>query len=974
MTPERWREVERLYYAALERDHDDRAAFLRDACGDDEDLRREIESLFVYQAKAKDFIQTPGSKLHLGLLSRVTSLAGPLHQSSESGRFVGRVFGPYQLNALIGAGGMGEVYRAVDTRLNRTVAIKVLPEHVSHDPQRLERFKREAQIVSSLNHPHICGLYDVGIENGINYLVMEHIDGETLQQRLEQGPVPPGRVLEYAIQMCDALDKAHRRGIVHRDLKPANVMLTTSGVKLLDFGVATWDTPVEGTETRRDNSTESLTAEGEILGTLQYLSPEQLEGQRADGRSDLFAFGAVVYEMLTGKRAFHSRSQAALIGAILKDEPQPILELAPQVPPPLAQTVSRCLAKEPDSRWQTANDLLFQLQSISSNSFAVPDRKRPPRRWPPVVERAAWMALVVAAAGATFLATRTEPGVPSDSGADPPAVRFAVRPAAGTAFYSGYDLPFALSPDGRQIAYVATRSEGTTQLWLRSLSSDVEQPMVGTEGAHTPFWSPDSKWIGFFADNSLKKVRVSSGLAQVIAGNVSCCGGATWNADDVIVFPAANGVGLSRVSAQGGSISLVTKNEGEGGHLWPQFLEDGTHFIFGAGTSRSIYVGSLGNERPRLLMTFPLRISSLAHVPGYIFFVQDGALFARAFDEKRLEFSGDAIHVLDGIPVTGPGRAPFSVSAAGVLSYWPYQVGTPAVLRWFERNGRSVPVVDSPAQYVGFSLSPDARQLVFSRTARNGGTDVWLRDLTRGDERQLTFDGAAFTAQWSPDGTRIVFSGPGQSPPPKLFVQALEGTRAPFGVGHSSTANFASGWSGDGQSIVSVRMDSTTGNDLWVQRVQGTGRDERLPINTSFNEVDGKVSPDSRWIAYVTDESGRDEVWIATFPSGTMRHQVSIGGGTSPQWSGSAKELFYIADEKLVVVSFTAGQAGVELGTRQVLFQIGNLAGVDRLVFPTSNAYAVTSNGQRFLVAVSVADRNAPPISVVVNWRALLKH
>jgi eukaryotic-like serine/threonine-protein kinase len=471
----------------------------------------------------------------------------------------------------------------------------------------------------------------------------------------------------------------------------------------------------------------------------------------------------------------------------------------------------------------------------------------------------------------------------------------------------------------------------------------------------------------------LKKIRVSSGLAQVVIGNVPCCGGATWNADDVIVFPAAVGGGLVRVSAQGGSMSPVTKNESKGGHFWPQFLEDGRHFIFGAGASRSIYVGSLGNERPRLLMTFPLRISSLAHVPGYILFVQDAALFARPFDEKRLEFSGDAKQVLDGVPVTGPGRAPFSVSRAGVLSYWPHPVGITAVLRWFERDGRSVPAVDSPAQYVGFSLSPDARQLVFSRTARNGGTDVWLRDLTRGDERQLTFDGAAFTAQWSPDGKRIVFSGPGQSPPPKLFVQALEGASAPSVVGDSSTPNFASSWSGDGQSIVSVRMDSTTGNDLWVQRLQGTGPGERLPFNTPSNESDGKVSSDGRWIAYVTDETGKDEVWIATFPTGTIRQQVSIGGGTSPQWSGNGKELFYIHDEKLVVVPFTAGQAGVEFGTPHVLFQINNLAGVDRLVFPTSNAYAVTSNGQRFLVAVGAADHNAPPISVVVNWQALLK-
>ena len=970
MTPERWREIERLYDAALDRDAVERAAFLNEACGSDEVLRREVESLFVYETRAKDFIEAPAARVHLGLLSRVLD---PLraHQSSASGPFVGRTLGVYEVKALIGAGGMGEVYRAVDTRVNRTVAIKVLPEHLSNDPERRERFKREAEIISSLNHPHICALYDLGTQDGVDYLVMEHIDGDTLQSRLEQGALPLARALEYSIQICDALDKAHRRGVTHRDLKPANVMLTKSGVKLLDFGVATSGRPADeiASPVPDDDRSPELTAEGVILGTLQYMSPEQLEGKQADRRTDIFAFGAVVHEMITGNKALHATSHAGLVSAILTDEAQPIEDLVPQVPPVLAQAIARCLSKDPDERWQTASDLLFQLRSMASTSPTADSRQSRPRRR--TIERAAWTAAVLASILITLVWARSRDARPDDPAPAATAIGFTLAPGEGTALYSGYGVPFALSPDGGHIVYVGENAVGTRRLWLRSLYSGREQPMPGTEGANTPFWSPDSQWIGFFADSALKKVRVSSGLTQVVAGNVTTWGGATWNAGDVIVFPAALG-GLSRISAQGGPVSGVTT--GEGSHLWPQFLADGEHFIYAAPVPGSLCIGSVSGEPPRTLMKFPVRIASPAYVPGYIFFVQDGALFARPFDETRLEFSGESIQLLDGIPVTGPGRASFSVSAAGVLAYWPYPVGTPAVLRWFERDGRTSPALDAPAQYVGFALSPDARQLVFSRASRNGGADLWLRDLGRGSEGRLTFDGAAFTPQWSPDGTRIVFTGPGQSPPPKLFIKTVAATGAASRLGDAPTPNFASSWSGDGQSIVSVRIDPVTRNDLWIQRLQD-GRGERLPFNTSFNESDGKVSSDSRWIAYVTDESGRDEVWVASFPSGTIRQQVSVRGGTLPSWSHLSNELYYVSNDKqLMAVPFSGGHSGVKVGTPQQLFQVNDLAEVDRLVFPTSNAYAAAPTGQRFLAAVKARDPDAPPISVVVNWRALLKH
>jgi eukaryotic-like serine/threonine-protein kinase len=971
MTPERWREIERLYYAALERSAEERAAFLAETCGDDEALRREVESLFEYEARAKDFIEWPAVD------GRLTSAVRRLEASSIPGRFVGRVFGSYELKALIAAGGMGEVYRAVDVRLNRTVAIKTLPEHLSNDPQRIERFKREARIVSSLNHPHICTLHDIGMQDDIHYLVMEHIDGETLEKRLERGALPLARVLEYSIQIVDALDRAHRRGVIHRDLKPGNVMLTKSGVKVLDFGLAAWYTPagsVAADQPAHDRS-KALTVEGTILGTLQYISPEQLEGRTADARTDIFAFGALMYEMITGIRAFRAESQARLISAILKDDPRPIVDVAPGVPVSLAQTVSRCLAKDPDDRWQTANDLLFQLRSIATSPGAIEIRESPPRRLPLRAERVLWTAILVVSVVGTWLWARGRDVRPLAPVHGTPAIRYALSPADGTAFFSGYDLPFALSPDGRHIVYVGVKADATKQLWLHSLSSALEQPIPGTEGASSPFWSPDSQWIGFFSENSLKKVRSSSGLVQIVARNVTTYGGAAWNADDVIIFPPSRPGGLSRVSARGGPV-LPATTPTEGSHFWPQFLGDGEHFIYVATVQGSLCVGSLRNEPPRVLMKFPVRISTLAYVPGYILFVQDATLFARPFDEQRLEFSGEPVRVVDGIPVIGFGRAPFSVSSAGLLAYWPYAVGTPSVLQWFDRGGRRSAAIAIPAQYIGFAVSPDGRQLALSRTGKDGGADLWLRDLVRGTERQLTFDGAAYTPQWSPDGTRVAFSGPGEGPPPKLFVKniAEEGPAVRLRTPSPTLPDFASSWSADGRSVVSVRVDPGGGKDLWVHSLEhGVG--EPLPVNTRFNESEGKVSPDNRWIAYVTDASGRDEVWVASFPAGEIRRQVSVGGGTSPQWGDGSREILYLAPEqRLMAAAFAARETGAAPGTPRALFRIENLAEDDRsLFFFTRNDYVAASKGQRFLVAIRARDPSTPPITIVVNWLALLK-
>jgi len=971
VTPERWAEIERFYHAALEQEAETRAAFLRDACAGDDQLREEVESLLRYRDRAGDFIDVPAAT---GLGAQVSALASTvrqLHEPSVPGRFVGRRFGPYDLTTLIAAGGMGEVYRAVDRRLDRTVAIKILPAHLARDPERRERFRRESKILSAVNHAHICALYDIGAEDDVQYLVMEHLEGETLEARLERGPVPWSQALEHLRQIADALDKAHRRGIVHRDLKPANVMLTKAGVKLLDFGLAAWSGASDDGAVHRptlDNSAR-LTTAGRIMGTVHYVSPEQLQGKQPDARSDIFAFGVVAYEMLTGRRAFDGGSHAELISAIMKDDPLPIADFAPDVPLPIVRTITRCLSKDPDERWQTANDLGFQLRSMLSGPSAadiMESRPRLSRR----LERVLWTAAVVTSLGfLVFIWTRPAEVTGTGRPGHTSPVRFSLAPPAGMSFAFGFDTPFAVSPDGRLLAYVSTTPDGTRQLWLRSLDVDQQHAVPGSEGANSPFWSPDSQWVGFFADNTLKKARVSSGLTQIIAGDVSTMGGASWNNDDTIIFPAYVG-GLSRVSATGGAVVAATKAEGS--HFWPHFLADGRHFIYAAAVSRSLQIGSLDNDAQRTLMVFPIRISALAYVPGYIFFVEDNTLFARPFDEQRLDFAGQPMRVVEGIPVTGPGRAPFSISAAGVLAYRTFPHGTPALLRSFDRDGRASIAVDRPALYQGFALSPDGNHLVFSRTDTTGGTDLWLRDLSRNSETQITFDRAAFTPHWSPDGIRIAFTGPGHRPPPKLFVKDVTSPDAASLVADSSVPNFASGWSGDGRSIVSVHLDPVNRYDLWVHDVRNKSA-RRLPIDTSFDDFHGKVSPDNRWIAYVTSESGKADVWVASFPSGDLRRPVSSSGGTMPQWTDGGREIVYLSNDKRVMaVTFHAGPAGVDIGAPRVLFRIEDLVDIDRGALGTVNAWAASSDGQRFLAAVRAPDPGAPPVSIVVNWWALL--
>jgi serine/threonine protein kinase len=966
MTPEKWKNVDRLYLEALEQAPDDRAAFLRDACNGDEEIRAEVESLLEYQPHARDFIETPAEDAPH---SPVTDAIARIRASLAPGRFVGAVVGAYDLESLIAAGGMGEVYRARDTRLDRIVAIKILPEHFADDPARRDRFHREARIISSLNHPHICALYDVGVHDGAQYLVMEYVEGETLHDRIRRGPVPVAEALDALIQIVDALDKAHRRGIVHRDLTPGNIMWARSGIKLLDFGLAARRSPGSsaGDDVLATGRSDTLTAEGTIIGTMQYMAPEQLQGLSADARTDIFAFGAVAYEMLTASHAFKGNSRAALIGAILRDEPQPIAELVPEIPVALARTLSRCVAKQPDERWQTANDLLFQLRSLTALSVPVAVMAHHPK-WSPWIERGLWFGLAVAAAvvGAIWF-PRNEP--PRSEGTTPfSPVVFSVSPARGTSL-ADFFTPFAISPDGKYLAYVAAGDDGVRQLWLRSLDSEHERQLPGTEGAGTPFWSPDSQWIGFFAARSLKKARVSTGVTQTIASDVVTVGGASWGVHGDIIFPGRFR-GLMRVSANDGRVSRVTVEPGN--QFSPQFLSDGRHFIYTAHNRSAVAVAHVDGGAPRTVMTFSVGTSSLGYSRGSVFFVQDGALFARAFDEQRFKFTGEARQLLTGIPAGLPARSPFSVSASGVLAYWTNPLGVPAALSWFNRAGRSSPAVATPARYKGLSLTPDGERLAFARIAKTGAEDLWLHQVRDHTERQITFDAAAFMPLWSPDATRVAFSGFAVRPPPNVYVKSIRNDGAAAPVGGTPFPTFATSWTPDGLAIVIGRAaDLSKDNDLWSQPLAG-GPAERLWFNTPANEMQGRVSPDGRWILYTTDGSGSSDVWVASYPSGVEQHPVSRAGGDFPQWG--TNELFFISsDRQVMAASVTPGASGLQIGVPQSLFRIPTLVDIDPLVAAASNPFVATSDGQRFLVAQRAHDPDAAPITVVVNWPALLK-
>jgi serine/threonine protein kinase len=875
----------------------------------------------------------------------------------------GTRLGPYEVTAQIGAGGMGEVYKARDTRLDRIVAIKILPESFASDRLFRERFDREARAISRLEHPHICTLHDVGEHEGTAFLVMQFLEGETLEQRLARGHLPLEQALQHAIQIADALDKAHRAGIVHRDLKPANIMLTRNGATLLDFGLAKTEAVVRIAEglSMLPTTPPKMTAQGTILGTFQYMAPEQIEGQEADARTDIFAFGVVLHEMVTGKKAFEGQTSASLFGAILRDQPPPLSVLQPLAPSALDRTLRRCLAKEPDARWQTAKDLLEELRWIAAErERAAPLVTTQSRRQ----QRIAWaiaVASAIIAAAALWVAIARRPPAPQIiSHLD------VVAPPTSDPF------SFALSPDGRQLAFIAT-VDGNTRLWIRSFDRSTAQSLVGTDGASYPFWSPDSIAVGFFADGKLKRIDATGGAPQVLA-SVSGARGGTWNRDGVIVF-APQQAGLLRVPATGGTpVDLTHLAPGQGTHRWPQFLPDGRHFVFlsalGQPATHGIYLGSLDGSEPRRLLSG--ETAAIYTPPGYLLRVLQGVLVAHRFDPNREIVSNDAITVAQPVGTDdGTFHSAFTV-AGSALAYRPGGIARRQLV-WVDRSGRVLGSLRPPDDAIPAApeLSPDGHRVALNRFIQ-GNFDVWVIDITSGRATRFTFDAANDqSALWSPDGSRIVFNS-SRNGTWDLFDKPANGTRDEEPLLVTQQSKVLADWSPDGRMVLYATQDPKTGSDLWALPLDR--RSKPFPVvQTRADEREGQFSPDGRWVAYVSNETGIDEVYVLPFPGPGGKWQVSTVGGADPRWRRDGRELYYVApDGKLMGVSIQIGanERALNPGSPIALFQTKLATGASvNIGFLSRPQYAVAQDG-RFLMNVTADDIAASPISVELNWAA----
>jgi Tol biopolymer transport system component len=888
----------------------------------------------------------------------------------------GTKLGPYEIEAPLGAGGMGEVYKARDTRLDRTVAVKILPEHLSGDPLLRQRFEREARAVSSLNHPHICTLYDVGSQDGTDYLVMEFLEGETLAVRLEKGPIPLAQVLKHGIQIADALDKAHRQGVVHRDLKPGNIMLTGAGAKLLDFGLAKASAPIApgSSLTVAPTRTSPVTQHGTIVGTIQYMSPEQVEGRDIDARSDLFAFGATLYEMLTGRRAFLGKSSLSVASAILERDPEPISTLAPMTPPALDRTIRKCLAKDAEERWQTARDLLLELKWIeeAGSQAGAPAGVSTRHR----IAARAWMAgvaaLLLAATALGFLYHRRAPE-------EPQVVRAFIPPPEKANFRfsgGGNSGPVTISPDGHMLAFSAQGADGIQLLYVRPIDSITARPLAGTAGAGMPFWSPDSRRIGFFADGKLKRIEASGGPALTLCEVGVVARGGTWNREGVIVLaPSPNGP-LHKVRDDGGQSTTVTRVDtahGETSHRWPHFLPDGKHFLFftrlGAlGTSNEnngIQIGSLDGDPPKFLIRAQ---ANAAYASGYMLFLRGNTLMAQPFDLGRLALVGEASPLAEQIQgELASAMGVFSASETGVLAY---QTGNEMIasnLIWRDRAGKQIGALGDPAGYMDLSVSRDRQKVAVSILDQNvGPPEIWVYEVSRGVRSRFTFDpGADRWPIWSPDSTRVAFSSnrTGQF---NLYVKSYAGSGVEELLLETDHDKVPTDWSSDGRYVLfETRGDPKTQSDVWALQLSG----DRKPIpvlQTPFREVEAVFSPDGRWIAYTSDESGRSEVYVTPFPGPGRKWQVSASGGTLPCWSGTGREIFFDGPgERIMAAVVSAHDATFQVGTTQPLFEI-------RPQRP-GNIFDVTPDGQRFLVNTATQAQTSAPMTLVVNWPAELK-
>jgi Tol biopolymer transport system component/predicted Ser/Thr protein kinase len=880
----------------------------------------------------------------------------------------GNRLGPYEIQSAIGAGGMGEVYKARDTRLERTVAIKVLPAHLADQPEVRERFEREAKTIAGLNHPHICVLHDIGRHEGTDFLVMEYLEGETLAARLLKGPLPVDQVLRYAIEIADALDKAHRKGITHRDLKPGNIMLTKNGTKLLDFGLAKLKEAAAPADSVSQMPTLSHnpTAQGMLLGTIQYMAPEQVEGKNdeVDGRTDIFAFGAVAYEMATGKKAFEGKTNASVMSKIMQVDPPPISSLQPMTPPTLDRIVKKCLAKEPERRWQAASDVCDELKWISEGGAkpappaAASQSPARPKAWAAIAGAACLVLALVAA-----LVWRFKPGLAEPV---PAAVTRSVFNLPAGARLAGLDRPaIALSPDGKLLVYVAEQNNDR-RLFLRPMNSFDARAIPGTDGATAPFFSPDSQWIGFVASDGLRKVPVSGGSPVPVTA-VSMPGevvSATWGADDTIVFQTTGD--LWRVPSAGGQPErLNALAAGELSTQFPIFLPGARGVLFSgslSGGAPAIKVRNFRtNEQTSLL---PRGAYASYAASGHIIYAQSGILMAAPFDLERLEVTGPAVPVIEGVVGGGAGAlgavaTQYSISENGSLVYVPGpSQGPQDTMVWVSRNGDEQSLGAPASTYVNPRLSPDGRLVA---VGVDGAVEIY--DTVRGTLTRLTFGALAGNPVWTPDSKRVTFQ---TGTPPNLSWQLADGSAPAERLATSAQRQAAGSWSADGQLLAFTETNST-GQDNWIFRL--SDRKAEPLMNAAYNEGTPKFSPDGRWLAYASDESGRWEVYVRSYPGPGGKWQISTGGGKEPAWNPNGRELFYRDGDRMMSVE-VAAQPSFAPGRPKVLFE-----GRYRPTNASLAAYDVSPDGQRFLMVKQAGLSSAIPtqIYVVQNWFEELK-
>ena len=872
---------------------------------------------------------------------------------------IGTTLSHYKIISKLGQGGMGEVYLAEDSRLDRKVALKILPEHLSERADLRERFEREARAVSSLNHPHICTLHDIGEQDGIHFLVMEHLAGESLADRLEKGALPLEQTLEYAIQIADALDKAHRQGVTHRDLKPGNIMLVKSGAKLLDFGLAKLKATEATDENLSNLPTEqaNLTAEGTILGTLQYMAPEQLEGKDTDSRTDIFAFGAVVYEMATGKKAFEGSSQASLIAAIMQSEPRPMSELQPMTPQGLDHLVRGCLEKDPEDRWQTASDVVKELKWVNEVGTSADSllAVTAPAAWKREIPWSIALVGVVMAAGMALW--DASPKVAE------PVTKFPITADATAPLANVGGNELAVSPDGSSIVYLS-QSEARRQLYLRRRDEITATPIPGTEGSYgSPFFSPDGESVVFFTTNQMKRISLLGGgaisICSMALGGVS----GKWGPDDMIVFSDAS-FSLYRVSVDGGEPQILASPDNERGEVYyrhPEFLPGGKAVLF------SVWGNEVFQTRVLSLETGDQKVlveggRQAYYLPtGHLVYERSGTLLAVPFDLEKLEVKGRAVPVLEGIRQQNF-AADYALSANGTLVYVP-GASVQDSLVWVERDGTHQPLRESEEWLEHPRLSPDGERLAF-KIGETGSSafsgDIWIYEISRGTAAPLTFEGSDTSPIWTLDGKQITFGRPGG-----LFNIPADGSGEASLLTTTADINVSvpGSWSPDGSLVYS---GGVTGNkDIFVFTVEGEGSVEPF-VATDFYEKQPVFSPDGMWIAFVSNRSGRDEVYVKSYPGEGGLMPISIGGGTQPVWAPSGGELFYRNGQNLMVVS-VENQPTFKAGTPRILFE-----GVYKSPwFNRGSNYDISPDGLHFVMVKELHE--AGQINVVLNWFEELK-